>query len=368
MAEATVSIRNVSKSFGSVRVLNDISLEIPKGSFTTFLGPSGCGKTTLLRTIAGFYKADEGQMYIGGKLINEVPTHLRNAIMVFQDYALFPHMNVRENIGYGLRIKKLPLAEIAARIGKTAEYLDIKELLDRTPGQISGGQQQRVALARALVMEPELLLLDEPLSNLDAKLRVNIRAELRQLQKRLRITTIYVTHDQSEALAMSDMIAVIDGGRVVQYDRPSEIYYRPIDAFVASFVGTVNLLAGRVKSLSSDRLEVSVGRENVYVERKALAGEAAYEEGEEVTLCIRPETLRLVGEAPGSTGRENLFKGLVSNYIFEGGSVRFWIEAFGKEIIVDVFDPGERGIIEGEVSLSIDPSRIHLLAKGRVHS
>jgi len=372
MAEATVSIRNLCKSFGSVKVLSDVSLEIPKGSFTTFLGPSGCGKTTLLRTIAGFYRADSGSISIGGKPIDDVPTHLRNAIMVFQDYALFPHMNIRENIGYGLRIKKLPADEIAARIERTAEYLDIRSLLDRTPGQISGGQQQRVALARALVMEPELLLLDEPLSNLDAKLRVNIRAELRQIQRRLKITTIYVTHDQAEALAMSDMIAVIDRGRVVQYDTPAEIYYRPVDAFVAGFVGTVNLVKGEVQSVAPDLVEVATGGESVFVERKRLASgaEREFALGETVSLCIRPETVRLsrAGDAGGARAcadRRNEFRGRVSNYIFEGGSVRFWIETLGREIVADVFDPGEQGIFEGDVTLRLDPTRIHILPDGR---
>ncbi len=215
MPDAHIRIVDVSKRFGAVEALKNVSLDIPRGSFTTFLGPSGCGKTTMLRTIAGFYKLKEGEIYFGDRLINDVPSHQRNAIMVFQDYALFPHMSIGENISYGLKIRKTPAEEIRKRVARTAEYLGIRGLEDRHPGEISGGQQQRVALARALIMEPEVLLLDEPLSNLDAKLRMSIRAELRQIQKNLDITTIYVTHDQAEALSLSDQIAVMSPGRSI---------------------------------------------------------------------------------------------------------------------------------------------------------
>lgn len=363
MENAHVIIRNVSKTFGKSKVLDDISLEIAKGSFTTLLGPSGCGKTTLLRLLAGFYQVEKGDLFIGDKRINDIPSHLRNAIMVFQDYALFPHMNIRENITYGLRIKKTSPAEIDRRLGKTIEYLDIKSLLDRTPGQISGGQQQRVALARALVMEPEVLLLDEPLSNLDAKLRVTIRAELRQLQQSLKITTIYVTHDQAEALAMSDKIAVMKDGRIMQVGSPSEVYYRPDNAFVASFVGTVNFIAGRVRSVEGERIEIEVGDSVIVAKERGYNREKGKKlsSGDRVTLSIRPECVKILDKTPSEQGTLNLLKGNAKRYLFEGSSIRYWIEAFGTELLADVFDPGENAIHTGDVWFRVDPEKVHII-------
>lgn len=364
MAEAHVTIRNLSKSFGNTKVLDNISLEIEKGSFTTLLGPSGCGKTTLLRTIAGFYDVESGEVLIGDRVINNVPSHLRNAVMVFQDYALFPHMNIRENITYGLKIRKTPAAEMEKKLQKTVAYLDIQNLLDRTPGQISGGQQQRVALARALIMEPEVLLLDEPLSNLDAKLRVSIRAELRQIQQNLKITTVYVTHDQAEALAMSDTIAVMKNGKIMQVGSPSDVYYRPDNAFVASFVGTVNFIEGTVKACSEEKIEVESGGGSVVVrERPTGRGKADRQTrmprpGEKITLSVRPESIAIVGD--GVDG-ENLFRGTIDNYIFEGSSIRYWVHALGKQILIDTFNPPENALHQGEVCFRIDPARIHLI-------
>ena len=356
MSVAHIKIDGLSKSFGPVTALKNVSIDIPKGSFTTFLGPSGCGKTTMLRTIAGFYTPDAGTIHIGRRLINNVPSHHRNAIMVFQDYALFPHMNIEANIAYGLRINKVPREEIKQRVARTASYLGIEGLESRSPGQISGGQQQRVALARALIMEPEVLLLDEPLSNLDAKLRMNIRAELRQLQKRLGITTIYVTHDQAEALALSDQIAVMSKGEIVQAGSPWEIYYKPNSVFVADFVGTANLVDGRVKGKDARTITVNVGERLLEVEEP----EPDILPGQEVTLCIRPETIQV--SSAGQAGRVNSFRGVITNHIFEGSRVRYWIEAGDREIVVDVFDPSDRGIFDGEVSLTVDPRKVHILS------
>ena len=365
MSNANVAIRNVSKSFGKTRVLDDVSLDIEAGSFTTLLGPSGCGKTTLLRSIAGFYDVERGEILIGERKVNDVPSHLRNAIMVFQDYALFPHMTIRENITYGLRIHKVPKEVIEERLAKTVGYLDIGSLLDRTPGQISGGQQQRVALARALIMEPEVLLLDEPLSNLDAKLRVTIRAELRQLQRRLGITTIYVTHDQAEALAMSDKIAIMRDGRVMQVGSPTEVYYRPDNAFVASFVGTVNFIKGKVSAIEEEETVVEAAGLSLRVRVAApkTGSPSRSSIGEEVTISVRPETIKILddGEAAG----QNSFEGEIRSCVFEGSSVRYWIGALGAELVVDAFDPGERSIREGKVLLRVDPARMHLIAKER---
>lgn len=350
-----LKITNVSKCFGDVQALDNVSIDIPKGSFTTFLGPSGCGKTTMLRTIAGFYEADQGEISIGNRIINHVPSHQRNAIMVFQDYALFPHMNIRENIAYGLKIQKMPEQEIVSRIENTMQYLGIQGLENRTPGQISGGQQQRVALARALVMEPEVLLLDEPLSNLDAKLRMTIRAELRQLQKRLGITTIYVTHDQAEALALSDRIVVMNAGKHVQIGSPWEIYYHPVNPFVADFVGTANLLEGHVIEPHNGALLVSIDNTTIRINEP----NETLNQGNAVTICIRPETIELAGKAPDDM--LNTMQGEISNYIFEGAHIRYWIKAGTRILMVDVFDPSEKGIYEGEIFLRFHPDKIHIL-------
>jgi ABC-type Fe3+/spermidine/putrescine transport system ATPase subunit len=347
MNELHIKIENVSKSFGTVEALR---------SFTTFLGPSGCGKTTMLRTIAGFYNPDSGTIYIGSRRINNVPSHQRNAIMVFQDYALFPHMNIGANIAYGLKINKIPREEIRKRVARTVEYLGIEGLESRSPGQISGGQQQRVALARALIMEPEVLLLDEPLSNLDAKLRMNIRAELRQLQKRLGITTIYVTHDQAEALALSDQIAVMRRGQIIQIGSPWEIYYKPQSPFVADFFGTANLVPGKVSDKNGSVFSVDVGEGRLRVEEPNLG----IRPGDAVTLCVRPETVQL-SATHADTG-SNCLQGVITNHIFEGSLVRYWIEVGKRELVVDIFDPSDKGICEGKVTLRVDPNKVHILS------
>ncbi len=356
MTDVHLRIAKVSKRFGKVQALNGVTIDILKGSFTTFLGPSGCGKTTMLRTIAGFYELKEGEIYIGDRLINKVPSHERNAIMVFQDYALFPHMNIGENIAYGLKIKKVSGQEIERRVESTMKYLGIRGLENRSPGQISGGQQQRVALARALIMEPEVLLLDEPLSNLDAKLRMNIRAELKQLQKRLGITTIYVTHDQAEALALSDQIAIMNKGRIVQTGSPWEIYYKPVNTFVADFVGTANLIQGTIIEKRAGYLLVDTGETALKVEE---AGETIAP-GSAITICVRPETIKVTKEPADE--KTNVLQGEIKNYIFEGAHIRYWVETSKRELVVDVFDPSEKGVYEGKIHLHFHPGKMHILA------
>jgi len=349
MPEKHLAIKNLHKSFGKNEVLHDINLEIDKGLFTTFLGPSGCGKTTLLRTIAGFYEIEKGTISIGGKVINDIPTHLRNTTMVFQDYALFPHLSIKKNICYGLEIMKMEKKIIQNRLDKTIAYLDIGNLLERFPSQLSGGQQQRVALARALVMEPEVLLLDEPLSNLDAKLRINIRAELRQLQKKLGITTVYVTHDQGEALALSDKIAVINNGRILQFASSQEIYFSPADDFTASFIGTSNIISGRVSNRDQDAI-FSNDDYQFEIQSKFLNGPGK--------LCIRPEMIEILDK---NENRKNVFKGMILNNIFEGATVRYWVEVLGTVIVVDKYNPGYQQILEGEVYLYFDPQKLHVM-------
>lgn len=359
MENAHLSIRNLRKSFGADEVLKGISLEVRKGSLMTFLGPSGCGKTTLLRTIAGFYKVDAGEIRIGDRLINDVPSHQRNAIMVFQDYALFPHMTVAENIDYGLRIRNTPREQIEQRRRRTMDYLGIRDLEQRSPAQISGGQQQRVALARALVMEPEVLLLDEPLSNLDAKLRMNIRAELRQLQQRIGITTIYVTHDQSEALALSDQIAVMNAGRVIQVGSPLDIYYRPATEFVADFIGTANIIRGEVVRTDGNEIVVRSGGTDFLVQEVAEPPE----QGRPVSLCSRPEAVEI--EAVSTSEKINRLNGRIENSIFEGSHVRYWIRVGERTMVVDDASSADRGILQGAVSLFLHPRKLHLLAGER---
>ena len=237
-----IRVAGVVKRFGAATAVDHADLTVADGELFTLLGPSGCGKTTLLRLIAGFVQADAGEIRFGDRVVTGLPPHARNIGMVFQNYALWPHMTVAENVSYGLRIRKIPAAEVRARLDEGLRKVNLTGLEARYPGQLSGGQQQRVALARALVLEPDILLLDEPLSNLDAKIRVQVRAEIRQLQQALRITTIYVTHDQEEALSLSDRVAVMKDGRVLQVGAPKELYERPRTRFVADFVGTNNLV------------------------------------------------------------------------------------------------------------------------------
>ena len=353
---ADVRLDGVTKRFGNVSAVDNVSLDIPSGTFTTLLGPSGCGKTTLLRMIAGFYDVDDGEIYLGDQRITTVPAHKRRTAMVFQDYALFPHMRVRENVAYGLRLAHEPKREITRRIGMMLDFVGLTGLGERYPGELSGGQQQRVALARALVIEPEVLLLDEPLSNLDAKLREQIRWELRAVQQRLGITFIYVTHDQEEALAASDWIAVMNKGRVEQWGTPREIYERPRTAFLADFVGTVNLLPAAVISRAGDTLTVAFAGHRLTV----AAPEGPI--GETVTLSVRPESLtisRTPTEFPGLH-----LTGEVERWAFLGQMARYWVRVGEQELIVNQPDPGSAPTFTGAVFLTLRPERVHVIPEG----
>ena len=278
MSDLVLQLKQINKYFGRSHVINDVNIDFEKVHFVTFLGPSGCGKTTLLRMVAGFYEPDDGEILLNGKRIERIPPYSRNTAMVFQEYALFPHMNVFDNVSYGLRVKNRPKEEIERRVKEALDLMQLKGMEDRFPNQMSGGQQQRVAVARALVMNPEVLLLDEPLSNLDAKLRESVRVELRDIQKKMGLSTIYVTHDQSEALSMSDMIVVLKGGVVHQTGSPQEIYFEPKTPFVADFIGTTNLLS--VKGLGENT--VSYGNDRIPTAKSVHAGQ-------EYCLSIRPE-------------------------------------------------------------------------------
>lgn len=334
MSDLVLQLKQINKYFGRSHVIKDVNIDFEKGHFVTFLGPSGCGKTTLLRMVAGFYEPDDGEILLNGKRIERIPPYSRNMAMVFQEYALFPHMNVFDNVSYGLRVKNRPKEEIERRVKEALDLMQLKGMEDRFPNQMSGGQQQRVAVARALVMNPEVLLLDEPLSNLDAKLRESVRVELRDIQKKMGLSTIYVTHDQSEALSMSDMIVVLKGGVVHQTGSPQEIYFEPKTPFVADFIGTTNLLS--VKGLGENT--VSYGNDRIPTTKSVNAGQ-------EYCLSIRPECLKLVKEAVD--GQVNV-KVTIQNKMFLGEKIRYFVnDSLGKEWIIDIYDPG-RTILEGE--------------------
>jgi spermidine/putrescine transport system ATP-binding protein len=307
---AMVELRNISKRFGSFTALEEVSFEIAEGEFMTFLGPSGCGKTTCLRLISGFESPSTGEVFIGGKNVTHDPPYRRNVNQVFQSYALFPHLSVYENISFGLRMKKLAAADITKRVDRVIEMTSLREFATRKPAQLSGGQRQRVALARAIVCEPKVLLLDEPLSALDAKLRIQMRSELKQLQKRLGITFIFVTHDQEEALTMSDRVAVISSGRVEQIGSVNDIYYKPASRFVATFIGETNIVEASVTARRGDLLHCRI---EGGLELEVKAGPSLI--ANNILLSLRPERLRLYRTAPEGP---NAFPGRISTEVFKG--------------------------------------------------
>jgi spermidine/putrescine transport system ATP-binding protein len=272
MDEVSVELREVTKRFGSVAVVEGVSLQIRPGEFFSLLGPSGCGKTTTLRILAGFVQPDAGEVFIAGKRVTHLPPNERDVNMVFQNYALFPHLTVEQNVAFGLEIQKLPRAQIRKRVGWALELVRLCGLESRYPHQLSGGQQQRVALARALVTQPSVLLLDEPLGALDLKLRQQMQLELKKLQRELAITFLYVTHDQEEALTMSDRLAVMNQGRVVQVGTPQEIYERPATRFVADFIGESNFLEGRVVAWDGKKALVQIGSLSATVRSPSISG------------------------------------------------------------------------------------------------
>jgi ABC-type Fe3+/spermidine/putrescine transport system ATPase subunit len=355
---AHLRVDHITKRFGTAAAVDDVSFEIPRGAFATLLGPSGCGKTTTLRMIAGFYDPDVGDIVLSGKRINELPAHRRGTAMVFQDYALFPHMTVKDNVGYGLRVQGASGTERERRVNETLEFVGLGGLGGRWPNQLSGGQQQRVAVGRALVLRPEILLLDEPLSNLDAKLRVSLRWELRALQQQLKMTFVYVTHDQDEALSLSDWIAVMNAGKVEQAGTPWEIYYHPRTSFLADFVGAVNLVPGTVREVRGDEVVVAFGQRAVTVRRPTGL---TLDAGREVHLCVRPEALAL---RPPSADPDGIrLPGVVTRRAFLGDLMRYWVTVDGREWIVDQQDPGAAADFDGPVTVAVKPERIHVIAE-----
>ena len=310
-----IRIDDVVKYFGSVHAVDHVSLEIEPGEIFFLLGPSGCGKTTLLRTIAGFHEVDSGRIFIGGRDVTSLPPHKRDTGMVFQSYALWPHMTVAENVAFGLDIRRVPKAEAAARVARALDAVHMADRASYKPNMLSGGQQQRVALARALVIEPQCLLLDEPLSNLDAKLRIEMRTEIRRICKERGLTAIYVTHDQKEALSIADRLAVLNGGHVEQVGAPSEVYRRPKNRFVAGFIGEANFLDGKVSSIDAAVVTVETALGKVVADAANVMRETAPKVGDAVSLCVRPESVRVL--PAGETG-ENAFSATVSRFSYQG--------------------------------------------------
>ena len=343
-----VIINDAVKYYGNYQALKGVSLNIKEGEFFTLLGPSGCGKTTLLRMIAGFNSIEGGDFFFGDKRINDVPAHKRDIGMVFQNYAIFPHLNVFDNVAYGLKARKVPAKEIRPRVEEALKLVQIDHLAERKPSELSGGQQQRVALARAFVVEPSVLLMDEPLSNLDAKLRVQMRSVIKKLQRRLGITTIYVTHDQEEALAISDRIAVMKDGVIMQIGTPNEIYAKPQNPFVAGFIGVSNFLDCEIATGKDNVAQVRIKNElDIQVKVKKPFNGAG-------KISARPEQLFF---------SESGMPGTVLFSTFLGDYIEYEIKLDdGQELIVNEYTKDSSTVhADGDrIHLSFDPERISL--------
>ena len=344
-----IELSNLSKSFGDKKVLDDVSLYIKKGEFVTILGPSGCGKTTLLRILAGFSKADEGEIHIAGESITDVPPHERPVNTVFQRYALFPHLNVFDNIAFGLKLKKVKQDEIDLRVRKALKMVGMTDYEWRDVNSLSGGQQQRVAIARAIVNRPQVLLLDEPLAALDLKMRKDMQMELKDMHKTLGITFVYVTHDQEEALTLSDTIVVMSEGRVQQIGTPTDIYNEPANSFVADFIGESNILNG---TMIRDKVVKFMNREFDCVD-------VGFGEQTPVDVVIRPEDVYIMAKSDSG-----MFDGVVQSCIFKGVHYEMTVlTPDGYEIMIQDYNAFEVG---QEVSMIVKPSDIHVMQKERI--
>jgi iron(III) transport system ATP-binding protein len=341
-----LKLKSLTRKYGAFTAVDNIDLEVGDGEFVTLLGPSGCGKTTTLRMVAGFIEPDSGEIWFDDRRMTEVPPHKRNTAMVFQSYALFPHMSVAQNVAFGLKMRNLPAAEQAARIEEALEMVSLRGLESRRPGQLSGGQQQRVALARAIVTRPDILLFDEPLSNLDAKLREKVRLEIRELQRRLDITTLYVTHDQAEALAISDRIVVMNGGHIEQIGDPASIYRSPRSAFVADFLGAANIVEGYASD--GGLVETAVGRFAV--------ADAAVPANGAVKLSWRPEDMKLA-----ATGPANIRDATVRSVVFRGNFVELVVEVAGHPLRAQL--DSDLPVADGDIlSFAVAANRIRIVA------
>jgi iron(III) transport system ATP-binding protein len=351
------TFKSHDRDAATVYAVNHVSLTIKEGQFVTLLGPSGCGKTTTLNCIAGLEQPDGGRITVGNAVLTDMgrgftlPPERRNLGMVFQSYALWPHMNVHDNLAFGLKLKKLPGSEIRSRIRQALELVGLAGLDQRYPFQLSGGQQQRVALARAVVAEPRVLLLDEPLSNLDAKVREQARFWLRELQRRLRITAVYVTHDQAEALAISDMIAVMSSGNLLQYASPKEIYERPASRFVADVIGPTSMLPGEVVDISASSVRVKLAGSGATVRSSVADGK--FKVGDGVLLAVRAERIRLQATSNG----ENVLRARVKSWVYVGSAYEYLLETGDGDVHAESPEP-----VDGdEVGLFLPPDAIVVL-------
>ena len=349
--EAVSKIYLDPKTNKPFKAVDSINVNIKPGDFVTLLGPSGCGKTTTLRMIAGFESPDEGEIYLGDEAINELTPNKRDTAMVFQSYALFPHMNIFDNVAYGLKLRKVPKAEIRTKVFDMLKLVGLEGMENRYTNQLSGGQQQRVALARALVVEPGVLLFDEPLSNLDAKLRVYMRTEIRRIQQQIGITAIYVTHDQSEAMSISDSIIIMNRGVVAQMGTPREIYYRPNSEFVADFIGEANFLKVKVHGADAEGVTVDLNGVRFPVQRP----EAAVTAGEERTVMLRPEGIRV--------GESGILPCKVTLSCFMGSYQNYHVMVGDKEVHITDNHPVGRRVFEvgEEAYLDFNPVDTHLM-------
>lgn len=340
-----VSLNNLSKSFGAFEALSAVNLDVETGEFLTLLGPSGCGKTTLLKIISGFILPTSGEIKIGGKDVTNVPPENRDTALCFQSYALFPHLTVRQNLEFGLKQKKIETAQRKVRIAEVSDVLELDAQLDKLPNELSGGQQQRVSLGRALIMRPSVILFDEPLSNLDAKLRDQVRVEIRRIQQDYKLTAIYVTHDQAEALAMSDRIVVLNNGKIEQVDTPKTLYSAPRTGFVADFIGNANVFVGKVRGGSGTgpwEISTPIG----LIQTASFPGKA----GQDVTVCWRPEVAK-VGNGPLS--------GRITNIAYQGNFTDLSLNTNGIFYRIQTSDST---YIEGtDVTFSVDAADVIVL-------
>jgi len=345
---ASIEIQGVCKKFGDIPVLKDVNVDIANGEFVVLVGPSGCGKSTLLRMIAGLEPITDGNILINGTVVNTLMPKDRDIAMVFQNYALYPTMNVFENMAFNLRLRRLAKDEISDRVGRAAETLNLTEFLGRMPSQLSGGQRQRVAMGRAIVRNPQAFLFDEPLSNLDAKLRVQMRTEIRELHQQIRTTAVYVTHDQTEAMTMADRIIVMNAGHIEQIGTPDEVFDHPANVFVAEFIGSpsMNLIRGRVRRANAGTIVSSDGV------NWPVPNEISVADGEEVLYGVRPEHLQLVDGEEGLPGRVRLIESL-------GSETLVFCDIQGREICMKVFDRLRFGPQE-TIRLAPKPQSVHL--------
>ncbi|MCY9005936.1 ABC transporter ATP-binding protein [Peribacillus frigoritolerans] len=359
-----VEIKGAFKQFGANVVLNGIDLEVKQGELLTLLGPSGCGKSTTLNLIAGFLDPDRGEVHIKGNNVTKVPPYKRDLGMVFQTYSLFPHMTVYENLSFGLKLRKVGKAEQKKKISKALELVKMSGLENRYPRELSGGQRQRVAISRALVVEPELLLLDEPLSNLDAKLRHELRAEIKRLQKEIGVTTIFVTHDQEEALSMSDRVVVMNAGKIEQISTPTEIYNHPKTEFVFQFIGKSNCFEGNVSAIDKRKVAVKIGSDITHVDTNNVMGnESDLKTGEEVKLYIRPEKLQIVSLDEKSSSPLDFHRAKISqmNYLGTSWEINVLLQGKSIQVLTSAFDSSWQN--GSEVLIGWSPSEVMLVKK-----